>query len=228
MYLYSKTGQTKRALFLIIDSLHDVPQAIAFTKSQNDQELWDDLLNYSMDKPRFIRGLLEDVGTAIDPVKLVRRIPEGLEIQGLREGLSRMIKEYVVQQSISEGVARVLRGEVAQAQDALRRGQRKGMRFDIASAGKTRSTRNSQAGRCVECDQVFGEEDEADTLVGFACGHVYHLRHLIQSDRGVVPPVADPDETFSAIHSVGSKVTHARLLQNQIHAGCRECREAAD
>ncbi len=47
-----------------------------------------------MDKPRFIRGLLEEVGTAINPITLVRRIPEGLEIEGLREGLSRMIKEH--------------------------------------------------------------------------------------------------------------------------------------
>lgn len=68
MYLYSKTGQTKRALYLIIDRLADVSQAISFAKSQNDADLWDDLLEYSMDKPRFIRGLLEEVGTAIDPI----------------------------------------------------------------------------------------------------------------------------------------------------------------
>ncbi len=66
-----------------------------------------------MDKPRFIRGLLEEVGTAINPIALVRRIPKGLEIQGLRDGLRRMIKEYEIQDSISEGVARVLRGEVS-------------------------------------------------------------------------------------------------------------------
>ncbi len=89
-----------------------------------------------MDKPRFIRGLLEEVGTSIDPIRLVRRIPEGLEIEGLREGLSRMIKEYELQFSISEGVARVLRGEVASAQNLLRSGQRKGVRFDITRKGE--------------------------------------------------------------------------------------------
>jgi hypothetical protein len=78
VYLYSKTGQTKRALFLIIDRLADVSQAINFAKEQADKDLWEDLLDYSMDKPRFIRGLLEEVGTAIDPITLVRRIPEGL------------------------------------------------------------------------------------------------------------------------------------------------------
>jgi hypothetical protein len=132
VYLLSKTGQVKKALTLIINKLQDVSQAIDFAKSQDDPDLWNDLLDYSMDKPRFIRGLLEEVGTAIDPITLVRRIPEGLEIEGLREGLSRMIKEYEIQFSISDGVARVLRGEVAMGMDTLRSGQRKGIKFDVA------------------------------------------------------------------------------------------------
>ncbi len=83
VYLLSKTGDTKRALFLILDKLHDVSQAISFAKSQDDPDLWDELLDYSMDKPRFIRRLLEEVGTAINPITLVRRIPKGLKIEGL-------------------------------------------------------------------------------------------------------------------------------------------------
>ncbi|KAJ4289914.1 Vacuolar protein sorting-associated protein 41 [Collariella sp. IMI 366227] len=125
VYLYSKTGQTKRALYLIIDRLGDVSHAIAFAKEQDDPDLWEDLLTYSMDKPRFIRALLEEVGTAINPITLVRRIPEGLEIEGLREGLKHIMKEHEIQYSICEGVARVLRSEVAQAQGLLRVGQRK-------------------------------------------------------------------------------------------------------
>ncbi|KAL9121167.1 MAG: hypothetical protein Q9187_002274, partial [Circinaria calcarea] len=85
VYLLSKEGRTKKALFIIIENLQDVSQAITFAKDQDDPDLWNDLLDYSMNKPSFIRGLLEEVGTAIDPIKLVRRIPEGLEIEGLRE-----------------------------------------------------------------------------------------------------------------------------------------------
>ena len=133
VYLLSKEGRTKRALFLIIDELQDVSQAIAFAKEQDDLDLWNDLLDYSMNKPPFIRGLLEEVGTAINPITLVRRIPEGLEIEGLREGLSRMIKEYEIQDSISEGVARVLRGEVAMGMSTLRTGQKRGIKFEVAS-----------------------------------------------------------------------------------------------
>lgn len=130
VYLLSKEGRTTQALKLIIEKLNDVSQAIAFAKEQDDAPLWDDLLDYSMSKPRFIRGLLEEVGTAIDPLKLVKRIPLGLEIEGLREGLGRMLREYEVQESISRGVARVLRGEVNTAMVERGRGMRKGVRFD--------------------------------------------------------------------------------------------------
>ncbi len=121
----------KRALYLIIDRLADVSRAIAFAKEQDDPDLWDDLLNYSMDKPGFIRGLLEEVGTAINPITLVRRIPEGLAVEGLREGLQHIMKEHEIQYSISLGVARVLRSEVAAAQNLLRSGQQRGVKFEV-------------------------------------------------------------------------------------------------
>lgn len=256
VYLYSKTGQTKRALTLIIDRLADVSQAISFAKEQNDADLWEDLLEYSMDKPRFIRGLLEEVGTAINPITLVRRIPEGLEIQGLRDGLSRMIKEHEIQHSISNGVAKVLRGEVAVAQNTLRSGQRKGVKFDVvhkpedhidvavsdipsAIDGATtseiakdftdqkRKTKDPQPGHCVACHEPFSDH-ETETLVGFACGHVFHLSHLLsyQNDsRPITPPDVELDENgeWATVHSVGAKVTHARLLRDKISDGCPVC-----
>ena len=131
VYLLSQTGETKRALDLIINRLGDVSMAISFAKDQDDPDLWNDLLDYSMDKPRFIRGLLEEVGTAIDPITLVRRIPEGLEIEGLRDGIGRMVREYEIQGSISEGVARVLRSEVVNGMDALRKGRARGIKFNV-------------------------------------------------------------------------------------------------
>jgi hypothetical protein len=252
VYLYSKTGQTKRALYLIIDRLADVSQAISFAKEQDDADLWEDLLNYSMDKPRFIRGLLEEVGTAIDPITLVRRIPEGLAIEGLRDGLSRMIKEYELQHSISYGVAKVFKSEVRLVQNILRSGQRKGVKFDVAQqleehggakvpnapedvvapairnppAGED-INKDPQAGHCVGCHEPFTEH-ETETLVGFACGHVFHLSHLLSfnnGDRPITPPDIKIDENgeIAMTYSIGAKVTHARLLKDRIKDGCPIC-----
>ncbi|KAL2193237.1 hypothetical protein P885DRAFT_45838 [Corynascus similis CBS 632.67] len=278
VYLYSKTGQTKRALYLIIDRLADVSRAIAFAKEQDDPDLWEDLLTYSMDKPRFIRALLEEVGTAINPITLVRRIPEGLEIEGLREGLKHIMKEHEIQFSICEGAAKVLRSEVAAAQGLLRMGQRKGVKFEVAPLKQQPQEGNSGSpaaaaapppplpaekeppaaaaqahqahingdaavahnptldskrarkwapGHCAECLEAFVPW-EAETLVGFACGHVYHLSHLLERlhpgeevDEAPLQGLGEP--RASATHLVGAKVTHARLLRERIAGGCPAC-----
>ena len=44
-------GNTKQALHLITNDLRDVNAAIDFCKEHNDTELWNDLINYSIDKP---------------------------------------------------------------------------------------------------------------------------------------------------------------------------------
>ena len=172
VYLLAKEGQTKRALRTIIDRLGDVSGAISFAKEQDDPDLWNDLLNYSMNKPVFIKALLEGIGTAINPITLVRRIPEGLEIVGLRDALTRMIKEYELQYSISEGVMRVLRGEVASGMNRLRSGQKKGIRFDIdmdqelakshgrnfrASSRRSIKLKDFKAGHCSGCGEILSE-----------------------------------------------------------------------
>ncbi|KAK4641419.1 Vacuolar protein sorting-associated protein 41 [Podospora bellae-mahoneyi] len=260
VYLYSKTGQMKRALTLIIERLGDVSRAIAFAKEQDDPDLWEDLLEYSMDKPRFIRGLLEEVGTAINPITLVRRIPEGLEIDGLREGLKHIMKEHDIQHSISSGVAKVLRSEVAAAQNLLRSGQRKGVKFEVVVKGgdhvdvKAKDVptvvgekhevvddgvdneevpkppgKKWAPGHCAGCCEAFTEW-EMETLVGFACGHVYHLSHLLEKmhpgervDQSLVNAVGE-----SVSHRIGAKVTHAMLLRDKIAGGCPVCKEAEE
>ncbi|KAJ9191604.1 hypothetical protein DTO164E3_8778 [Paecilomyces variotii] len=252
IYLLSKMGQTKKALNLILSDLKDVSKAIAFAKSQDDPDLWEDLLNYSMDKPRFIHGLLTEAGTSIDPIKLVRRIPSGLEIEGLREGLIRMIREHDIQASISQGAAKVLQGEVAIAMDTLRQGQRRGIKFDIIDEKSTPNGEESQfeagvdeekqakkpkpkPGRCAGCHEAFSV-NEKEILVGFACGHVFHVSHLhpetptgnpeaqtpdatsrpLSPSR---PPTADELSSFTTSRTVGPKVITARLLRDKVKDG---------
>ncbi|KAL2809814.1 hypothetical protein BJX63DRAFT_423572 [Aspergillus granulosus] len=200
IYLLSKMGQTKRALNLILSDLKDVSQAIAFAKSQDDPDLWEDLVDHSMDKPQFIHGLLVEAGTSIDPIKLVRRIPSGLEIEGLREGLTRLLREHDLQASISQGAAKVLQSEVAVGMNTLRSGQRRGIKFNIIDDSPDPEQQEEpdaigdadpqalsvnlsapQAGRCAGCRLQF-HANEKEILVAFACGHAFHLSHVHQSE----------------------------------------------
>jgi vacuolar protein sorting-associated protein 41 len=258
---------------LIIDELNDVSAAIDFAKEQDDRELWDDFLEYAMSRPRFISGLLSEVGMAIEPVRLVKRIPNGLEIEGLKEGLRKMLREYDLQDSISAGVARVLESEVAVGMQTLRVGRKQGIKFEVP-APKQRVEKSSdesgssvqqqqqndgaavsigqenevpkhkevEPGHCASCHRAFIPEGEKQTLVGFACGHVYHVAHLLYGpdaeDAGpsYLPDLhrndgdGDEDEDdypgrsgFS--RSVGPKVTNARLLREKIASvgGCAVC-----
>jgi hypothetical protein len=278
----SKSGQIKRALYLIIKDLGDVSFAISFAKEQDDPDLWNDLLDYSMDKPQFIRGLLEEVGTAINPIQLVKRIPEGLEIEGLRDGIGRMVREYEIQHSISEGVARVLKGEVSMGMDTLRAGQRRGVKFEVIpcdgdeppnkrdvdikprgvdplTAAKVTEDNTTTTdmntipaslqvdpvpvpdlegdappGHCTGCHDPFSlpTPDELeitdgplpksrDTLVGFACGHVFHLSCLLPKTT----LANDAAEGGEWSRSVGAKVAHAHVIKGAVGQGCVVCRE---
>lgn len=207
-----------------------------------------------MDKPRFIRALLEEVGTAINPITLVRRIPEGLEIEGLREGLKHIMKEHEIQFSICEGVARVLRSEVAAAQGLLRIGQRRGVKFEVLPKDDlpqpappqpptdlppsekpngtatppttTTAAKKYTPGVCAHCLEPFTEY-EAQTLVGFACGHVFHLPHLLErlhpGERVERAALQGVSAAAAGGHLIGAKVTHARLLRERIAGGCPGC-----
>lgn len=252
-----------------------------------------------MDKPHFIRGLLEEVGTAIDPIQLVRRIPEGLEIERLRDGIRRMVREFEIQFSISDGVAKVLRGEVAQAMDTLRAGRRRGVKFEVVDKAvdhvdvfvnpkansiaapapneekqkmspeeRAQEEHRAKPGHCVGCRKAFVEDGklplsqprrslplrsritnalpEKETLIGFACGHVYHLSCLLETERSSSTDAAvdhDPNSSAAAAaalqaqfaadpdtssRSVGAKVAHAHLIRNAIDRGCPRCAEVKD
>ena len=86
----------------------DVEQAVEFCKEHDDPDLWDDLIKYSLDKPPFIKVLLNNVGTHIDPRQLVSRIEPGLEIPGLRASLIQILRDYNLQVSLQRGCKRIL------------------------------------------------------------------------------------------------------------------------
>ena len=106
-----------------------MPQAIDFAKEQNDDDLWEDLLRYSETRPSkhiahilgvvpliclaFIRGLLENVGAGIDPIRLIRRIKNGLEIPGLKPALIKILQDFNLQLSLLDGCKTILDGDCA-------------------------------------------------------------------------------------------------------------------
>ncbi len=108
---------------VIIERLGDVERAIEFAKEQNDDDLWEDLLKYSETRPAFIRGLLENVGAEIDPIRLIRRIKNGLEIPGLKAALIKILSDFTLQISLLEGCEAILSHDTKVLSDELGRSQ---------------------------------------------------------------------------------------------------------
>lgn len=98
-------------------------QAIDFAKERKDDDLWDDLLRYSETRPPFIKGLLENVSTEIDPIRIIRRIRNGLEIPGLKESLIKILHDFNLQTSLMEGCGTVLESDCADFANKLQRAQ---------------------------------------------------------------------------------------------------------
>ena len=117
-------------------------QAIDFAKEQSDDDLWEDLLMYSETRPgssafpvlpipyshqvAFIRGLLENIGVEISPIRLIRRIKNGLEIPGLKEALIKILQDFHLQISLLEGCQTILNGDSSDLSRALQRNQSSG------------------------------------------------------------------------------------------------------
>lgn len=91
VYLLGKIGESRKALMLIINRLNDPEVAINFAKHQNDKEAWDILLDYSMNKPKFIKALIEcaddQSNPFYDPKSIIQRIPADVEVEGLKNSV---------------------------------------------------------------------------------------------------------------------------------------------
>lgn len=72
-----------------------------------------------------VSDLLEHVGGNIEPMKLIKAIPPGMEIINLKDKLVKIISDFRVQVALSEGCTNVLRADcVALMQQLVRRRQR--------------------------------------------------------------------------------------------------------
>jgi hypothetical protein len=74
----------------------------------------------------FIRGLLENVGAEIDPIRLIRRIKNGLEIPGLKPALIKILQDFNLQISLLEGCQAILQGDSSDLAKQLHRDQTSG------------------------------------------------------------------------------------------------------
>ncbi|XP_014389863.1 PREDICTED: vacuolar protein sorting-associated protein 41 homolog, partial [Myotis brandtii] len=167
VYLLSRMGNSRSALKMIMEELHDVDKAIEFAKEQDDGELWEDLILYSIDKPPFITGLLNNIGTHVDPILLIHRIKEGMEIPNLRDSLVKILQDYNLQILLREGCKKILVADSLSLLKKMHRTQMKGILVDEENI-------------CESCLSPILPSDAAKpfSMVVFHCRHMFHKECL--------------------------------------------------
>uniref|UniRef100_A0A672GL90 Vacuolar protein sorting-associated protein 41 homolog n=1 Tax=Salarias fasciatus TaxID=181472 RepID=A0A672GL90_SALFA len=163
----SRMGNCRRALQMIMEELGDVDKAIEFAKEQDDAELWEDLISYSIDKPPFITGLLNNIGTHVDPILLIHRIKEGMEIPNLRDSLVKILQDYNLQILLREGCKKILVADSLSLLQKMHRTQMRGVRVDEENI-------------CESCHATILPSDMAKpfNVVVFHCRHMFHKECL--------------------------------------------------
>eukprot|EP00112_Aurelia_sp_Birch-Aquarium-sp1_P017987 Seg4227.1 transcript_id=Seg4227.1/GoldUCD/mRNA.D3Y31 product="Vacuolar protein sorting-associated protein 41" protein_id=Seg4227.1/GoldUCD/D3Y31 len=178
VFLLGRMGNSKKALTMIIEREQDIRKAIEFTKEQKDDVLWQDLINHSIDKPLFVKELLMNIGTSVDPIMLIGRIKPGMKIPGLRDALVKILQDYNLQVSLHEGCKQILdKDSVALMQRQLRA---QGRGYSVQDDAK-----------CEGCQGyiiVENSQQTANVLV-FFCEHFYHERCLQQTGEEPFCPI---------------------------------------
>ena len=85
VFLLGRLGNVSEALLLLLRRLRDVKAAVEFCLEQQDAQLWDTLITSCFDDASLIPSLLDSIGVHPQPLRVVSRIPLGVEIPGLKE-----------------------------------------------------------------------------------------------------------------------------------------------
>ncbi|KAI5452845.1 Vacuolar protein sorting-associated protein 41 [Naganishia albida] len=202
VFLLGRMGNNKQALMLIIQRLGDVQRAIEFAREQADEDLWEDLLKYSEDNPIFIRGLLENVGSDINPLRLIRRIKDGLEIPGLKPAIIKILHASNLQVSLLEGAGRILNGDAIALGKQLGRAQTGG----FYAAGDS---------CCELCnDYVFKPSnlDLTPLALVYLCHHIVHAQCALLDPTSDLPLRPDPVNSMLFASQVSAQSRGTRRI----------------
>jgi len=85
VFLLGRLGNVSEALLLLLRRMRDVKAAVEFCLEQQDAQLWDTLISSCFDDAALIPSLLDCIGVHPQPLRVISRIPLGVEIAGLKE-----------------------------------------------------------------------------------------------------------------------------------------------
>lgn len=135
IYLWGKIGENKKALSLIIDGLNDPRLAIDFVKSWGDSDLWEFMVGYSMDKPKFVKALLDspdEFGKIY--LEVVKAMPIDMQIDGLQATMINICRGNALNLQVCKNVYKIVDDESKEYGAAYLEALTRGKIIDIDSS----------------------------------------------------------------------------------------------
>ncbi|XP_013188237.1 vacuolar protein sorting-associated protein 41 homolog [Amyelois transitella] len=178
VFLLGRIGNTREALQIIIEQLHDIKQAINFCQEHNDKELWTDLIKQTVDKPEYVTLLLKRIGNYVDPRMLIQNIKSGCEIKDLKDSLAKMMCDYRLQLSVQEACKVITLRNFFEIHEKLIIGQRRGISV-------------TDDFLCCVCQGriIFKDLSNASNLKVYNCRHSFHIECLPEGAESNSCPV---------------------------------------
>ncbi|KAG1698919.1 hypothetical protein DVH05_014298 [Phytophthora capsici] len=165
IYILGRMGQHKKALDLILTQRGDINQAIQFVQD-HDEGLWDYLIDLSLSSKDNVEELLKFASQhKIDPIKLIRKIPDDMKIENLKQKLIAIIANYRVQQNLCVGSRKVFDNDRVELLHRQVAAHKRGRRVAAKKA-------------CSICNELLRAPSSGMETVHacvFECGHCYHL-----------------------------------------------------
>jgi len=152
IYIYSRLGNKKQALELLLTKIGDVKLIIEFVES-HDRALWADVIDYAAREPVFLGSLLDHIGkcSSINPSVLLQRIQPDTQIPFLRERLEEVVSAHMFQAFLTEKCGDVLFSDTVSLLRKLNHGQRRAIKIDQLGA------------RCCLCGKALAQVPDYDS-----------------------------------------------------------------
>eukprot|EP01059_Diplonema_ambulator_P035025 TRINITY_DN8133_c0_g1_i1.p1 TRINITY_DN8133_c0_g1~~TRINITY_DN8133_c0_g1_i1.p1 ORF type:complete len:972 (+),score=440.52 TRINITY_DN8133_c0_g1_i1:887-3802(+) len=180
-FVAGRLGERHAALEILISKIKSVKESIDFIVEQNDEDLFEVLVNACLDGGQnFVADLLEHLGEAegptkaIEPLDLINRIKPDMEIPDLKSKLIRIMRDQALRKYLKEGCLKVLEKDVSHLGEHLFKAHSRAVAVDV---GDTHS--------CSLCEQPLRlQTRKPQGAVVFRCNHSYHLECYMQKVEG--------------------------------------------
>lgn len=135
IYLWGRIGEAKKALKIIIDELNDPKMAIDYVISWRNDELWDFMITYTIDKPEYIRLLLKNSDILGERyMAVITGTNNNIKISNIKEAVNDTLNGKSLSLEVVKNILKLVDDESFHVAKEYLRLSGKGKYFDVDEA----------------------------------------------------------------------------------------------